>query len=160
MFRSAAVLVSGLLLFTACNNEANTNTNNTQQDNLVTKPADTTPAIKTGNDTDERGCKTSAGYRWSVMKDTCIRIFEAGVKMDAKDPSIDKTKAAFVVFSSDRVRAEIFLPTQTKAVIIRRTEGPGEPTQWASGPLTLSLKEGLYTLEDEGKLLYQSAAAK
>jgi len=54
---------------------------------------------------------------------------------------------------------EIFLPTQKKAVIIRRKEGSGEPTEWAPGPLTLILKDGVYSLDDEGKLLYQSAPA-
>ncbi|MGQ0740380.1 MAG: hypothetical protein ACT4OJ_15120 [Bacteroidota bacterium] len=160
MFRSAATLVVGLVLHTACNNEAKTNNGSPATgDTIATQTADTTPVTPPGGDRDEKGCITSAGYRWSVMKDTCIRIFEAGIKMEAKDPSLDKTFAAYIVFSKDRVRVEIFLPTQKKAVIIRRkVEGTGEPTEWASGPLTLIYRDGAYSLDDEGKLLYQSAA--
>jgi len=160
MFRSAATLVMGLVLLTACNNEAETNNESLPTgDTMAAQPADTTPLAPYDTDRDEKGCTTSAGYRWSVLKDTCIRIFEAGIKMEAKDPSLDKTFAAYIVFSKDRVRVEIFLPTQKKTVIIRRkAEGTGEPTEWASGPLTLLFKDGVYSLDDEGKLLYQSAA--
>lgn len=160
MFRSAAVLLMGLVLLTACNNEAKTsNDASPAEDTVITQPADTTPVTLSGGDRDEKGCIASAGYRWSVMKDTCIRIFEAGIKMMPKDPSLDQTTAAYIVFSKDRVRVEMFLPAQKKAVIIRRkVEAAGEPTEWASGPLTLQFKDGVYSLDDEGKLLYQSAA--
>lgn len=162
MFRSAAVLVIGLVLFTACNNEAKTSNDiSPAEDTMTTQPADTTPVTLSGGDRDEKGCITSAGYRWSVMKDTCIRIFEAGIKMMPKDPSLDQSTAAFLVFSKDRVKVEIFLPGQKKAVIIRRkVEGTDEPTEWASGPLTLIFKDGVYSLNDEGKLLYQGSVTQ
>lgn len=168
MFKATAIGVIGLILLSACNNHANndtgpgTDTGDKQPERTLTKPsADTTPVTSTGSDRDEKGCITSAGYRWSVMKDTCIRIFESGIKMLPKDPALDQTTAAYIVFSKDRVRVEIFLPTQKKAVIIRRKEeGTGEPAEWASGPLALKFKEGVYSLEDEGKLLYQGAATQ
>ncbi len=156
MFRSAILPVMCLVVFSACNNEAKTNNSPAPaQITATSQPADTTPKDMPGSDRDEKGCITSAGYQWSVVKNSCIRIFEEGIKMLPKDPSLDQTTAAFLVFSTDRVRVEIFLPTQKKAVIIRRTEGSGEPTEWKSGPLTLSLKEGEYILDDEGKVLYR-----
>ncbi len=164
MFRSAIHAVMCLIVFSACNNEAKTNNSPAPaEENVIVEPVDTIPKdmVDTipidmpGSDRDEKGCITSAGYQWSVIKNSCIRIFEEGIKLLPKDPSLDQTTAAFIVFSQDRVRVEIFLPSQKKAVIIRRTEGSGEPTEWKSGPLTLSLKENEYILEDEGKVLYR-----
>lgn len=162
MFRSIIIFTAAFISCSACNNSTKDNKDAalTQRDTPAITAADTTPVTKTGGDRDEKGCITSAGYRWSVMKDTCIRIFEAGIKMLPKDGSLDQTRAAFLVFSKDRVRVEIFLPTQQKAVIIRLKEGIPEPTVWASGPLTLALKDGIYSLDDEGKLLYQSDLIK
>lgn len=156
MFRTVNLLAICLVIFSACNNEVKTNNRPASaEENVTVQPVDTIPKDMPGSDRDEKGCITSAGYQWSVIKNSCIRIFEEGIKLLPKDPSLDQTTAAFIVFSQDRVRVEIFLPTQKKAVIIRRTEGSGEPAEWRSGPLTLSLKEGEYSLEDEGKVLYR-----
>lgn len=160
MLRISSILLLCFFAQSACNNEAKTSENTGAGDTIITEQTDTTPVTKPGSDRDEKGCITSAGYRWSVVKDSCIRIFESGIRLLPKDPSLDQTTAAYIVFSHDRVRVEIFLPTQQKAVIIRRTEGAGEPAKWTSGPLTLTLKEGVYSLEDEGKLLYQGAPAR
>ena len=160
MLRISSILLLSFFAQTSCNNEAKTTENTGTGDTIVSLQADTTPVTKPGSDRDEKGCITSAGYRWSVVMNNCIRIFESGIKMLPKDPSLDQTTAAYIVFSKDRVRVEIFLPTQEKAVIIRRTEGTGEPTQWTSGPLDLSLTEGMYLLKDEGKILYQGSAVK
>jgi hypothetical protein len=163
MYKSfVAFIVISNLLIAACNSSANSKP--VKQDNLVTASEDTaakkdTTPVKPGGDRDEHGCIPSAGYRWSIVLDTCIRIFEAGIKMEPKDPSLDKTVAAFVVLSPDKARAEIFLPTQPKQVIIRKTEGGGTAAIWANGPLKLSLKDGVYSLYDDGKLLYQGASA-
>lgn len=162
MFRTISILAAVVIICSSCNNSSSNNKNQaaTKLDSPVSTGIDTTPVDKPGSDRDEKGCIPSAGYRWSVMKDSCIRIFEAGIKMLPKDPALDQTTAAYLVFSKDRVRVEMFLPTQEKAVIIRLKEGIPEPTVWASGPLTLTLKDGVYLLDDEGKLLYQSEVVK
>lgn len=59
----------------------NTNTTTQHDDSLKVEPAQTPPPM-VGNDADEHGCKASAGYRWSVLRNECIRIFEAGVRLD------------------------------------------------------------------------------
>lgn len=162
MFRTISILAAIIFICSSCSNNSSTNKDQsaTQPDTPVSTGIDTTPVDKSGADRDEKGCIPSAGYRWSVLKDTCIRIFETGIKMLPKDPALDQTTAAYIVFSTDRVRVELFLPTQQKAVIIRLKEGIPEPTIWASGPLTLALKNGVYSLDDEGKLLYQSDVMK
>ena len=44
-----------------------------------------------GGDSDAHGCKASAGYTWSVVKNECIRIFESGIRLDAKAKDLDKS---------------------------------------------------------------------
>ena len=72
--------------------------------------------VRVGGDLDEHGCKGSAGYAWSVVKNDCIRVFEAGVRLDAADSTLDQTFSALVVFADDEkeneVEAELFLPSE------------------------------------------------
>jgi hypothetical protein len=163
MTRKMITLFSGILFLLACNNKASTKTTTEDTTQIVAQDTpppstDTVPTVKVGDDADEHGCKASAGYQWSMIKKECIRLFEAGVKMEPKDPALDKTTVAYILFSDDRVRVEIFLPTQKKSVVIRRTSAANEPEQWVNGPLSLKLQEGVYSLYDEAKLLYQGAA--
>lgn len=58
-----------------------------------------------GADEDEYGCKGSAGYTWSVVKNECIRAFELPVRLDdISHPGF----AGYILFSADESRAEIF----------------------------------------------------
>lgn len=158
MYNSIVSLVISFLFLNACNDSAKTEP--AEKDNIqTTLTADTLPP-KPGSDSDEHGCKPSAGYTWSVVRKNCIRLFETGIKMAPQDPSLDKTTVAYLVFSDDKIRVEIFLPTQKKPVIIRKSSAEGEPAKWANGPLTVSENDGVYTLDDEAKLLYKSSAAK
>ena len=124
MFNSITSLVISSLFLTACNNGANTEP--TKKDNSVTAAKDTVPAIKPG-DTDEHGCKTTTGEIWSIVRNSCILLADAGIKMNPQDPALDKTKLAWLVFSDDKIRVEIFLPTQTRPVIIRKNSGKLNP---------------------------------
>jgi hypothetical protein len=111
-------------------------------------------------DGDEHGCKTADGETWSIVRNSCIHLSEAGIKLDPQEAALDKTKPAYLVFTDDKVRVEIFLPTQKRPVIIRKSSVEGEPLKWANGPLTVSESNGIYTLDDEGKILYRGTAAK
>lgn len=163
MTRKMISFLSGILFLFACNNEARTKTTAEDTNQIVAKdnppPSnDTVPAVKVGDDADEHGCKASAGYQWSMIRKECIRLFESGIKMEPKDPALDKTTVAYLLFSDDRVRVEIFLPTQKKSVVIRKSSAVNEPEQWVNGPLGLKLQDGVYSLYDEAKLIYQGAS--
>lgn len=57
-----------------------------------------------GADKDEHGCILSAGYCWSEALKDCVRLWEAGVRMDVmKDGKVDKdaTSSGFLVFAKD-----------------------------------------------------------
>jgi hypothetical protein len=152
MLQSFGALLLSLFVFSSCNNEKK-DSPVPEKDSIV--QSDIVPE-KTTVDTDTNGCKIAAGERWSVIKKTCVVLTETGIRMEPKDEKLDKTKPAYLLFSDDRVRVEIILPTQEKAVIIRKTSVENEPEKWSSGPLTLLYTDGIYKLDDEGRLLYES----
>lgn len=112
-----------------------------------------------GNDVDQHGCKASAGYTFSKVKNSCIRIFESGIRMNPQDKSLDQTLSAFAVFKSETEddQAEIFLPNSSDTVILSRLTDNGAGT-WGNSLYKLSQWKGMYTLEDaSGKTLYQGS---
>lgn len=120
------------------------------------------PAPMVGGDQDEHGCKASAGYTWSVVKNECIRIFESGIRLDAQAAVADKTLSAFVVFKSETedAEAELFLPGSPKTQILKKAADNGAGI-WKSEDFKLTQWKGMYTLEDKtGKVLYEGAAVK
>ena len=62
-------------------------------------------SLKLGGDRDEHGCIGSAGYVWCEVQQDCIRLFEKGIRTEAVDGS---TASAFIVFSPDSTRLELF----------------------------------------------------
>ncbi|PVD52862.1 hypothetical protein DC498_08025 [Terrimonas sp.] len=90
----------------------------------VTSETDSLIPQKTGEDTDDQGCKSSAGYQWSVIKNNCIRIFEEGVKLNPLGAAENKTAAVYIIFSKDNSKVELFLPSEKASVILeRKAEG-------------------------------------
>jgi len=57
-----------------------------------------------GADKDAHGCKASAGYQWSELKQECVRPFELPLSI----LSPDKTTMTSLLFSSDSSQVEIF----------------------------------------------------
>ncbi|WP_052315337.1 MULTISPECIES: hypothetical protein [Emticicia] len=132
-------------------------TNNTQQQD-TTKAEQSPPIV--GNDTDEHGCKPSAGYQWSVLKNDCIRIFESGQRLDPVAAELEKSFSAFAVFKSDSAKeqVELFLVGEKASVILNKD---AKTSLWKNDKYTLSQNKEVYTLEDANKkLLYKSGADK
>lgn len=143
------------LLFTACATQPAKN--ETKQE---VKQEATTQMV--GNDVDEHGCKPSAGYQWSQIKNDCIRVFEAGIRLNPKDANLDQTTSAFVVFKSETEMdlAEIFIPTEKISLILKKQEDKKAPI-WMNEKFNLSKKENLFTLSDaNNKVLYEGTIAK
>jgi hypothetical protein len=110
-----------------------------------------------GNDQDAHGCKPSAGFTWSVVKNECIRIFESGIRLDAQGDKMDKGISAFVVFKSDTedLQAELYLPASKSSILLARI-GKDDAGTWKNDSLTLTQWKGMYTLEGkDGKTMYQ-----
>ena len=66
-----------------------------------------------GNNRDDHGCLSSAGYQWSYALNDCIRVWEAGERFDSDQNSI------FLVFSPDSTFAEIFA-NKNKRILCKR----------------------------------------
>ena len=138
-----------ILLWCACSNPTPNKTT------VVTSPPATeqpTPPM-TGTDTDEHGCKGSAGFQWSVLKNECVQVFNAGISLKAEAKSLDKSLAAFVVFKSEKEEAqvEVFLPSE-KSVLLTKTKDNGAGT-WKNENYTLTQWKGMYSLENNKKVL-------
>jgi hypothetical protein len=89
---------------------------------------DTKKAVKdstiVGADQDEHGCLASAGFTWSKMYKDCVRMF-TGLQLNPIDQpqSDDETLCAYVLFSEDKNRAEVFIPNSESIILTRNAEG-------------------------------------
>lgn len=45
----------------------------------VAKPMENPPMV--GSDSDVHGCKASAGYTWSNTRNSCVRVWEVGIRL-------------------------------------------------------------------------------
>jgi hypothetical protein len=111
-----------------------------------------------GGDRDSHGCIGSAGYQWSVLKNECIRIFEAGIGLDPKVTTFPKTSGLFIVFKSaaDDAKVEIFMPNG-KAFLLAKQKGAAV---WKDKTYMLKLNKGVYVFENVKKTLVYEGKAK
>ena len=75
-----------------------------------------------GTDKDDKGCVGSAGYKWSVLKNSCIRPFEVGVRLNpvAEIKAGDAVISAFVVLEDEGNRAELYVPNEKSSILLER----------------------------------------
>ena len=104
--------------------------------------------VVVGGDSDSHGCKASAGYSWSVLKNKCIRLFEEGTKLSHAEDGKTYTSVAYVIFEGNK--AELFLDTQKESIILERKS---EGDSWVNGNLQLIPWKG-YVLKKAGKIIY------
>lgn len=136
----------------------NTHTTTQQDDSLKVEPAQTPPPM-VGNDADPHGCKASAGYRWSVLRNECIRIFEAGVRLDPVAKDLEQSLSAFVVVKTDSSDQEIelFVPYEEQTIIVKKESAD----KWKNDKYLLTKIKDTYSIEDANKkLLYKGVVEK
>lgn len=158
MFPKSLSLFVLASLALACNQTAN-KSQATSQDSV--RQATT---LMVGNDADEHGCKGSAGYQWSALRNECIRIFETGIRLDPQAAGLDKSLSAFLVFASDTADAqtELFLPGQTQPMLLTKTKAEDAGT-WTNATHSLTQWKGMYTLTTVAKtdsVLYEGPAVR
>lgn len=146
--------LSILVIITACGT-----TNDTS---IIHHDTTTKAAQMVGNDADAHGCKGSAGYQWSKVKHTCIRVFEDGIRLNPKVDTASATLSAFVVFKSQEIQdtAELFLPNDNSQLLVQdKTNGAGK---WGNNKYQLTQWKGMYTLEtiSHKAIIYQGASLK
>jgi hypothetical protein len=93
----------------------------TDQKNESESEVPVSKGIVEGVDKDEYGCLASAGYTWSKINKECVKIFSGIQLLPFNQPDTeDEAMCAYVLFSEDGNLAEVFLPTQTKTIVLSR----------------------------------------
>lgn len=107
-----------------------------------------------GGDRDEHGCIGSAGYVWCEVQKDCIRLFEKGIRTEAVDGS---DASAFIVFSPDSMRLELFFSNDQPNEILERRGLPSGGYAWNvedDDTKNVRLIDGLWTISQRDKLIY------
>lgn len=108
-----------------------------------------------GPDKDDKGCVTSAGYKWSILKNTCIRPFEVGVRLNpvTEIETGDPVISAFAVLEEDGNKAELFIPNEKESLVLERKseKEPYSKDDWK----LLTLKG--FTLKKGDSIMYAGA---
>jgi hypothetical protein len=144
-------LLAASIFGTACNNKAADKKENAKEDSAKTNVVnDSSKTPMPGSDRDEHGCIGSAGYTWSVLKKECIRIFEAGTKLNPAEAVTDKTTVAYAVFSPDNNQAELFIPREASSMIM----DSGKPGSWTKGEWLLEKTVKGFVLKKSGIIQY------
>ena len=110
-----------------------------------------------GADRDAHGRIGSAGYTWSALRKACIRVFEAGVRLDAAEPSQGATLSAFVVFAQTKGEgpAELFLPGRRGGIALQPVAGSSD-LAWQGGGYRLGAWKGMLWLDNaQGRKMFQ-----
>ncbi len=107
-------------------------------------------SIVVGGDKDNHGCIGSAGYTWSNLKNKCIRTWEQGEKLIDVDPK--STSAAYIIFSDDKSKAELFAPNKKSSMILIR-----EGDQFKGGDYSYDFKSNLLLINGTTKYTLESS---
>ncbi|OXA86365.1 hypothetical protein [Flavobacterium hercynium] len=109
---------------------------------------DSAAVVVVGNDADENDCKPSTGYTWSALKKECVKLSEVGTELKHADDGKEYTTVAYVIFDGDK--AELFLDTQKKAILLERKS---EGESWVNGDYILIPWKG-YVLKKGDDIIY------
>jgi hypothetical protein len=111
-----------------------------------------------GGDKDAHGCRASAGYTFSVIKNDCVRIFEQEIQLNEVHPEGTSTSISAFIFSKNTKKAEVFIPGSAAGVILSR-KGKKGAYVWKKGELSLLQKEKGYILKKADKVIFSSETA-
>jgi len=150
MKKTAFILIASIGLFSSCDYIMKRRETG-KEGNAANKN------VVLGNDKDENGCVASAGYRWSVIKEECIRPVEECYRLNSIEQLATEsdTKSVYVVFEEDGDRAELFLPNSAKSVMLVKDSKKGH---YKDAHWSLYAQNG-YKLSKDGRLKFAGAAA-
>lgn len=125
-------------------------------------PENKTPEILSativGNDRDAHNCIGSAGYTWSEVRQSCIRVWEEGVALEDKTVE-SSTSSAYIIAGPEHKNMELFLPIGGSVIL-----KPTEDGKWQNTDGTYTLIENasndLVIYNEDGGVLYVHEASK
>lgn len=110
---------------------------------------------KGGSDKDNHGCKGSAGYTFSVIKNDCVRLFEQKIQLKEVDNKKSYTSNAAIIMSEDGSKAELFLPSSDGSLVLEKVPSK-KAVVYKKGKYTLTKVKNAYTLRLANKLVFKS----
>ena len=145
-----AVVLSGIVLsMLSCNSPKKEEV----KENLKQKTEEQEELV--GADRDEHGCITSAGFSWSELQQTCVQLWEAGVRLNPVEVKEgDSVISAFVLFNKDESKAEIVLSKKEGSVILDKKS----ENLYEKGEYLYDDKEGALSIN--GKVVYKEESKK
>lgn len=109
-----------------------------------------------GNDKDEHGCITSAGYTWCEVQRDCIRLWEKGIRMTSV---ADAQRTLFLVFSPDSTQVELFFSEESVPnEILDRRGLPSGGYAWNvedDDTKNVHQENGEWTVSRRGRVIYK-----
>ena len=126
-----------------------------KKENNARVKVDTVPELGIAIVKDKNGCVEEAGYKWSVIKDNCIRVVDEGFRLNPIDDlsNLEPSKSAYVLLKDDKLYAEIFLQNLPKSILLSRTS---EKEDFTEKNYKLSIKSG-YTFSINDSIAYKAA---
>lgn len=126
-----------------------------KKENNATFKTDTTPELGIAIEKDKYGCVAEAGYKWSVIKDACIRVSDEGFRLNPIDDlsNLEPSKSAYVLFSEEKLHAEVFLNDLPISILFSRKSLEQD---FVEKNYKLSLKSG-YILTVNDSIIYKAA---
>ncbi len=105
-------VIFGLLALSGCNHP-----NKQSSGSTIEQP--TAKQTPIGGTKDEHGCLVSAGQTWSEIRQNCIQVFHEGIRLNPVVAEDGKAvTSAFLLYSTDSSKAELFMPEGQKNSII------------------------------------------
>jgi len=115
----------------------------------------TTPELGIAIAKDKNGCFIEAGYKWSIIKDSCVRVVDEGFRLNPVNDleNLEPAKSAYVLLNDDKLKAEVFLQDSLNSIYFVRKNKEDDFNEKA---YKLSLKSG-YTLAYKDSVIYRAA---
>ncbi len=138
--KKATLFSFALCALLACNSPENNTPQNTGE------PTDNeAPAV--GGEKDEHGCISAAGESWSEIKQSCVQIFTIGQRLNPLAISEEAVISAFVLYNDDRSKLELFLPNESKTIVLDK----GTDETYQNDSLKFDTKESALYINGEKK---------
>ena len=107
---------------------------------------------KTDCKKDEHGCMVLMGMMWSGIKNDCIDLSKTATRLNPIEMKDRGKSPAYLIFSDDKTKAEVYLPDNDHSVMIERKGKEGNWT-WQHDDLKLIMWKG-YVLQKKGVAIY------
>lgn len=126
-----------------------------QRDTNVTVKIDSVPELGIAIEKDKNGCVKEAGYKWSILKDDCIRVVDEGFRLNPINDlsNLEASKSAYVLLGEEKLKAEVFLEELPNSVYFTRKSMDDD---FVANKYKLSIKSG-YTLSVNDSIIYRAA---